>query len=99
MNDIDRNSEENDQNSFLAVADMRRISTAAVQVSHSLENQRNNSAAYGVLLKSPSNFSYYGFDKLEPEEADEYAQKMYMRKMQVPKVIRENNNLRSILSG
>lgn len=97
MNDLDKTCEENDKFSLIASRDMRRVNTAAIWVNHSLD-QRNNYKS-GVTLKSPSNFSQYGFDKMETEDADEYAQKMYLTKMQVPKVIRENNNLRSILSG
>lgn len=36
---------------------------------------------------------------MDIEDIDEYQQKLYMKKMQAPKYIRENKNLRNILSG
>lgn len=52
----------------MAVADMRRVSTAAVQVT--IDQTRNEQLKQ--VLRSPSNFSQYGFDKLDAEDIDEY---------------------------
>jgi len=52
----------------MAVADMRRVSTAAVQVT--IDQTRNEQSKQ--VLRSPSNFSQYGFDKLDAGNIDEY---------------------------
>ena len=48
--------------------DLRRVSTAAVQVT--IDQTRNEQPK--LVLRSPSNFSQYGFDKLDAEDIDEY---------------------------
>ena len=50
-------------------------------------------------VRGSTNFSQFGFDKLDKEDMEETIQREYMLRMLLPKRIREKKHLRNILSG